>query len=128
MSEDSGFFDQLISIKRNREQRLRSQLMEGEEHLKENQKKLEIMIAQREQLQQEWRQLGNDCPGKVSTNTLTKLKEELDLFYARDKELKACLHELESRINAWSVQKESLIVSIRQACIEQEKLKYIVEN
>lgn len=121
-------FAQLIEIKKRREGRLRQQLADETQQHQARLKKLEIMIAQRQQLQQEWRQTGREGQGNLSSQALSRLRQRLAGFHREDESLKAACGELETAIHAWPVSRRQLESQIRRATTEQEKLKYLAEN
>ena len=121
-------FSQLIEIKKRREGRLRQQLAdETQQHLVRL-KNLEIMIAQRQQLQQEWRKTGREGQGNLTSQALSRLRQRLAGFHREDETMKAACSELEAAIRTWPDSRRLLETQIRRATTEQEKLKYLAEN
>lgn len=121
-------FTQLIDIKKIREGRLRQQLAEETRQHQENVKNLEIMIAQRQQLHQEWRQAGREGQGSLSAEALARLRRRLAGFHHQDIALGVECQSLRAAIAAWPDSQQRLQAHIRRATLEQEKLKYLAEH
>ncbi|QLK63776.1 hypothetical protein GE278_23525 (plasmid) [Enterobacteriaceae bacterium Kacie_13] len=119
---------QLLEIKKRREQRLRRQMQAGDLQQKENQKKFQKVVAQRDQLQQEWRHIGQREHGGLTRNEFEKLRRQLADCHHQDNQMADSCHSLKQEEAQWLEQRKALEQSIRQTSIEQEKLKYLVEH
>ncbi|MBD9646317.1 hypothetical protein IB231_22100 [Pantoea sp. PNT02] len=121
-------FSQLLVIKRRREQRLRQQLLRGDRRQQEIQQNLKKLVAQRDQLQQEWRQIGLQGRGSLSRAAFASLQRQLAGCHQQDRQLADRCLTLQQESQRWLDARQALQEQIRRSSIEQEKLNYLVEH
>jgi phage shock protein A len=122
-------FAQLLEIKARRERRLRQQLTNEAMRHQENHQKLQIVIAQRQQLQQEWRTAGSLLlHGGQARTDLSRFRQRLARFHLEDRQLEEHCKDLRKEIDILQDNRPRLEEQIRRTGIEQEKLKHIAEN
>lgn len=119
---------QLLEIKQKREDRLRIQLSREERRLKEIQANLQNVLAQRDLLQQEWRQIGELSRGHVTPRAFEELQRRLAACHQQDTRYAAECLALRNELQRLEVALQQLGAQLRITIIKQEKLRYLVEN
>lgn len=120
--------EQLLAIKRRREGRLRQQLAAGNQRYERLQNSLAAINQERLALQEEWRQLSREGRGKLARERLHQIQRQLEEHFQHDRTLEGEIIQAEMDSAAWLAEKKRVQEKIVLNRIEQEKLRYMLEE
>ncbi|CAI1008858.1 hypothetical protein [Serratia quinivorans] len=119
--------EQLLELKRRREQRLRQAIVKGKQHDRQLKNHRQALLLEREALQQEWRQQGQQG-GRLDRQDFYALQRQLEGYFCRDKTLAEEIANIERQRAEWRDELRDIQSQLRQTELEREKLHIMVEQ
>lgn len=120
--------EELLALKRRREGRIRRQIAAGNQRYLRLKNSLQALTKERAELQNAWRQLGEEGRGKLARERLHSVQRQLEACFQRDKFLEAEITQTEAECEQWQLEKRRLQQQIHQNRIDQEKLLYVLDE
>jgi hypothetical protein len=120
--------EQLLTLKKRREGRLRQQLAAGNQRYERLLHTKKTLISERNTLQESWLRLGQESRGKLARERLNAVQRELEEHFKRDKALDEEIADIEQECGRWLLEKDELNLSIKKIRIEQEKLEWVLNE